>query len=403
MAPGPEGPSLPASRGQRCHTSSSSQLSVDEPAVDEPPLPATATAAVAMAMLAPRARPLLSLRPLCRPRRFAASARAPEEAAGEWVATPVPHRSVYRVKGRDTYKLLQGLVTNNVQRIEDLSHSLALARTSKEPIQMDALYAGLLTPQGRMVADLFLYPEAAAEPSVLIDLDRRVASEALALINKFKLRSKCVIEELPDYKAGQVFFIPPMPKGLRDYYVGGAGATTIPLWDESHTPPLWYQVFATASVGLPPPEESSVGSTLMVAGRDPRSEGMQFRFLADTARVQMPSPFTQPGRAEELYTLHRIWQGVGEGIDDMVPDSSIPLEVNLDYMNGGKSRTGPAPLNMLERTLTQSQSTSVKAVTLVKNSPRAHTTEGSCANDWCRPCLSLKATRRNPGPRSGSA
>lgn len=36
------------------------------------------------------------------------------------------------------------------------------------------------------------------------------------------------------------------------------------------------------------------------------------------------------------YTIRRILQGLPEGTDDLWPESSLPLESNFDYMNGGR-------------------------------------------------------------------
>ncbi|KAG0025883.1 Iron-sulfur clusters incorporation protein [Podila clonocystis] len=42
----------------------------------------------------------------------------------------------------------------------------------------------------------------------------------------------------------------------------------------------------------------------------------------------------------EEYHVRRILNGVPEGMDDFIPGTSLPLECNLDYMNGGKSYSG---------------------------------------------------------------
>lgn len=142
-------------------------------------------------------------------------------AAGQWIVAPVPHRAVYRCSGKDTYKFLQGLLTNDLKLVQEGADRLLHPPSEEDQVKgMDAVYAGLLTPQGRMVADLFLYPEPTAgpEPSVLLDLDRRVAQEALTLIGKFKLRSKVTLVELGTHRVGQVFFVPPeIPSAVRDY------------------------------------------------------------------------------------------------------------------------------------------------------------------------------------------
>lgn len=50
--------------------------------------------------------------------------------------------------------------------------------------------------------------------------------------------------------------------------------------------------------------------------------------------VNLPENYRR-GSLEE-YHVHRIMSGVPEGMDDFIPGTSLPLECNLDYMNGGK-------------------------------------------------------------------
>ena len=42
--------------------------------------------------------------------------------------------------------------------------------------------------------------------------------------------------------------------------------------------------------------------------------------------------------SSEEYTIRRILNGIPEGIEDMWPEQSLPLESNFDYMNGGKAK-----------------------------------------------------------------
>lgn len=54
--------------------------------------------------------------------------------------------------------------------------------------------------------------------------------------------------------------------------------------------------------------------------------------------VDLPENYRR-GSLEE-YHVRRILNGVPEGMDDFIPGTSLPLECNLDYMNGGKSYIG---------------------------------------------------------------
>lgn len=107
------------------------------------------------------------------------------------VAT-LPRRTVLSLEGRDTFKFLQGAITNNVQRLEDERRTGGIVR--------DVFYAAFLNPQGRMVADALLYHRTtqASEPSVLIEVDAQVEGELVKFLKRFKLRSKFRITDVSD-------------------------------------------------------------------------------------------------------------------------------------------------------------------------------------------------------------
>ncbi|HVZ98775.1 MAG TPA: folate-binding protein [Caulobacterales bacterium] len=77
-------------------------------------------------------------------------------------------RALIRVAGPDARPFLQGLLTQDVQA-------------------MDApLYAGLLTPQGKVSADMILWP---TDGAVMIDADPARAAELVRRLTLYKLRS----------------------------------------------------------------------------------------------------------------------------------------------------------------------------------------------------------------------
>ena len=86
----------------------------------------------------------------------------------------LPHRAALRVEGPDARSFLNGLLTQEV-----------------ETLAPGALrYGALLTPQGRLVLDLFLLGEA---QGVLIDVDVSVRDALVAKLKMHKLRAKCEI------------------------------------------------------------------------------------------------------------------------------------------------------------------------------------------------------------------
>ncbi|MFK7752757.1 MAG: folate-binding protein YgfZ [Sedimentitalea sp.] len=82
-------------------------------------------------------------------------------------------RDILRVSGADTRSFLQGLVSNDVAGID---HGL--------------VYAALLTPQGKYIADFFM---AADGDDVLLDVDAKLGEGLLKRLTLYKLRAKVAI------------------------------------------------------------------------------------------------------------------------------------------------------------------------------------------------------------------
>ncbi|WP_411352443.1 YgfZ/GcvT domain-containing protein [Leisingera aquaemixtae] len=83
-------------------------------------------------------------------------------------------RRILRLSGSDAKSFLQGLVTNNVERLED-----------------GLVYAALLTPQGKYIADFFL---AGVGDAVLLDVDAALAEGLLKRLNMYRLRADVQVE-----------------------------------------------------------------------------------------------------------------------------------------------------------------------------------------------------------------
>ncbi len=83
----------------------------------------------------------------------------------------LPDRAVVAVDGPDRVAFLQGLVSNDV--------SLAAPGT--------AVWAGLLTPQGRWLADFFILHD---QERLLLDCEREQAPMLIQKLTRFRLRSK---------------------------------------------------------------------------------------------------------------------------------------------------------------------------------------------------------------------
>ena len=90
-------------------------------------------------------------------------------------------RSVIALSGADARGLLQGLVTNDMEQLSPAS----------------ALYAALLTPQGKILFD-FLMVEG--DGAVLLDCSRSKAEMLVRRLTLYRLRAKVEIELRPQLK-----------------------------------------------------------------------------------------------------------------------------------------------------------------------------------------------------------
>ncbi len=83
-------------------------------------------------------------------------------------------RRILRLSGPDTREFLQGLVTNDVKKLDQ-----------------GLVYAALLTPQGKYLADFFLVPEG---EDVLLDVAEELAEGLVKRLTMYRLRAKVTID-----------------------------------------------------------------------------------------------------------------------------------------------------------------------------------------------------------------
>ncbi|WP_109313930.1 folate-binding protein YgfZ [Ruegeria sp. AU67] len=87
----------------------------------------------------------------------------------------MPNRRILRLSGSDTDSFLQGLITNDIAGLDN-----------------GLVYAALLTPQGKYLADFFLKREGDA---VLLDVAESLADGFAKRLGMYKLRADVSIED----------------------------------------------------------------------------------------------------------------------------------------------------------------------------------------------------------------
>ncbi|RDA83061.1 hypothetical protein CP532_3859 [Ophiocordyceps camponoti-leonardi (nom. inval.)] len=215
--------------------------------------------------------------------RRAQSSLATEPARNGLAA--LASRRLLRVEGPDAAKFLQGLITANVNDLDG------------QP-RRDAFYTGFLNATGRVLYDAFVYPTDSAAGGYLVEADASHVADLARYVRRYKLRARVDVQNLsPDE------------------------ASVWHAWEDEGD--------AT--------ERLARDSSCLVL-RDPRAPGLGCRIIQKGEAAP-----TIPGlelRREEAYTLRRFLFGVPEGQDELIAGQALPLESNMDVMNGIDFRKG---------------------------------------------------------------
>ncbi len=171
----------------------------------------------------------------------------------------LPERAVLEVTGEDRIAFLQGLVSNDV--------------TLAHPGQ--AVWAALLTPQGKWLADFFIFADA---ERLLLEVEAAQAAMLLQRLSRFRLRSRVA---------------------LRDC---GGEFTVLAGWG-----------------GAPAPAG--------IAAPDPRLPAAGWRALMAPGAAAADSD-------AEAYDRHRLALGLPGGSLDMISEQSVLLEAGFDELGG---------------------------------------------------------------------
>ncbi len=173
----------------------------------------------------------------------------------------MPNRGVLTVTGEDRIAFLQGLVTNDVTKV-----------TGDR-----AIYAGLLSPQGRFLHDMFVVADA---NRLLIDCEADRRDDLAKRLRMFRLRAK------------------------------------VEITDETAQ-------FRVSAVDSPVHDSPD-----LIVYTDPRESALGYRVLAPVAQRQ------NAGADEfDSYDRLRIGLGIPDGSRDMPPGEALPVEYGLDRLN----------------------------------------------------------------------
>jgi folate-binding protein YgfZ len=176
----------------------------------------------------------------------------------------LPDRAVLAVTGADRVTFLNGLVSNDV--------------TLSAPGQ--AVWAALLTPQGKYLADFFIFSDGAR---LLLDCAASQAGLVAQRLARFRLRA--------------------------DAAIGALEWTVHAAWDGM---PGW--------AGTP--------GTGVVVAPDPRLPDAGWRMLGE------PGAGPVVNASADAYDAHRLALGLPDGLRDLEAEKSVLLEAGFDALHG---------------------------------------------------------------------
>ncbi|CAH3182631.1 unnamed protein product [Porites evermanni] len=212
--------------------------------------------------------------------------QASEKCFADIKCSPLRKRGLLKLKGRDTIKFLQGLVTNDVE-------------TFQLEAERKAMYAFFLNSSGRALYDVFLYKHRGTEesPAFFLECDVGAISDLMKHLKMFKLRSKVDISRAEDCEPWVIF----SPSGAVDL------------------------------------QHPSARSDMLVLEEDPRVKLLGFRMVLPKGSSPCVcfDDMYETGDTFD-YDVHRAKLGVCEGVDEIPPGNAMPLEYNIGYLNGGK-------------------------------------------------------------------
>jgi len=179
-------------------------------------------------------------------------------------------RALLSLSGEDATIFLQGLISNDARKLE----------------KGEAIYATLLSPQGKFLYDFFLVK---VSDRIWLDCEAARAEDLRKRLNLYKLRSKVTIEAAPENMA--VFAI--------------WGGETI----------------------------GAIRNATQFT--DPRLAALGTRVLGDIGIItEYCAEQSYAASKESDYHAHRLLHGVPLGGVDMIPEKSFLLEWGIDQLHG---------------------------------------------------------------------
>ncbi|MAZ02644.1 MAG: glycine cleavage system protein T [Sneathiella sp.] len=193
--------------------------------------------------------------------------------------TALKNRTILALTGKDVWDFLQNLVTNDMKMVNEAQ----------------CLYAALLTAQGKFLHDFIIIKQG---ETFMIDCATERKDDLIRRLTLYKLRSDVTLTET----ASQVFAV--------------------------------YGDGAYKSANLPEKAGTVIqnGNDLYLV--DPRNANLGVRIIT-TADFNAADDFPAATVKDEgSYEAHRLYLGIPEGGQDIIPEKNFLLEANFEELNG---------------------------------------------------------------------
>lgn len=189
------------------------------------------------------------------------------------------NRSLIKVDGPDARDFLQGLVSQDLNRVSDSR----------------SVYSAMLSPQGKFQFDFFCFE---LDGALVLDCEAERASDLLKRLSMYKLRSDVTLSDIND-----------------DFYVSAVlkGSKAFGLSDEER--------------GVTKPLKSGVIFT------DPRLRDMGCRAVLKRDDKVLSFSGLSAGDIED-YETRRLSLGIPDGSRDMTIDKALLLENGFEELDG---------------------------------------------------------------------
>lgn len=191
---------------------------------------------------------------------------------------PLTDRTVIEISGEDRIAFLQGLVSQDVEKVT--------AEAAK--------FSAFLTPQGKFLHDFFM---AAVGDTLWLDVNAGRAADLARRLKLYKLRSKVTLKVRTD-----LFIAAVLPEGLRE----------LPVTSEAGAAVGWH-----GGVVFTDPRDAAMGARIIIP-----EEG------ADAALAGAGLTLAE----ESAYNRHRLALGIPDGVADLELEKSTLLESNYDQL-----------------------------------------------------------------------